>query len=63
MEEMGINYEKYILDFAQLAQNENIELLFRTIRNAGSQKTEYWSQLIKKNKKIYLETNLCSKLG
>jgi hypothetical protein len=25
MEEMGINYE-YILDFAQLAQNENIEL-------------------------------------
>jgi hypothetical protein len=25
-EEMGINYEKYILDFAQLAQNENIEL-------------------------------------
>jgi hypothetical protein len=26
MEEMGINYEKYILDFAQLAQNENIEL-------------------------------------
>jgi hypothetical protein len=25
MEEMGINYEN-ILDFAQLAQNENIEL-------------------------------------
>jgi hypothetical protein len=23
---MGTNYEKYILDFAQLAQNENIEL-------------------------------------
>jgi hypothetical protein len=26
MEEMGIQLEKYILDFAQLAQNENIEL-------------------------------------
>jgi hypothetical protein len=38
MEEMGINYEKYILDFAQLAQNENIEL-FVSNRERGSQKT------------------------
>jgi hypothetical protein len=49
------------IDFAQLAQNENIALLFRNrIRERSSQRPEYWSQLIKKIKKIYLETNLCS---
>jgi hypothetical protein len=46
------NYE-YILDFAQLAQNENIELFcFGTELGNGSQRPEYWS-LIKKIKKIY----------
>jgi hypothetical protein len=49
------NYEKYILDFAQLAQNENIELFcFGTeLGNAVAKRPEYWSQLIKKIKKIY----------
>jgi biotin synthase-like enzyme len=43
-----------ILDFAQLAQNENIELFcFGTLGNAVAKRPEYWSQLIKKIKKIY----------
>jgi hypothetical protein len=36
MEEMGIHYEKYILDFAQLAQNENIELFRNRIRERST---------------------------
>jgi hypothetical protein len=49
------NYEKYILDFAQLAQNENIELFcFGTeLGNSVAKRPEYWSQLIKKIKIIY----------
>jgi hypothetical protein len=44
---------EYILDFAQLAQNENIELFcFGTeLGERSSQRPEYWSQLIKKIKK------------
>jgi hypothetical protein len=46
------NYEKYILDFAQLAQNENIELFcFGTELGTVAKRPEYWSQLNKK--KIY----------
>jgi hypothetical protein len=59
---MGINYE-YILDFAQLAQNERTLLFRNRIRERSSQRPEYWSQLIKKIKKSTSETNLCSKLG
>lgn len=49
------NYEKYILDFAQLAQKENIELFcFGTeLGNSVAKRPEYWLQLIQKIKKIY----------
>ena len=49
------DYEKYILDFAQLAQNENIELFcFGTeLGNAVAKRPDYWSQLIQKIRKIY----------
>jgi hypothetical protein len=49
------DYEKYILDFAQLAQKENIELFcFGTeLGNSVAKRPEYWSQLIRKIKKIY----------
>lgn len=48
-------YEKYILDFAQIAQQENIELFcFGTeLGNAVAKRPKYWSQLIQKIKKIY----------
>jgi hypothetical protein len=55
------NYEKYILDFAQLAQNENIELFCFRIRECGSQKTRILVTVNQENKKNLLrETNLCS---
>ncbi|TDE05759.1 glycoside hydrolase family 113 [Flavobacterium sandaracinum] len=49
------DYEKYILDFAQLAQQEKIELFcFGTeLGNSVAKRPEYWSQLIQKIKKIY----------
>ena len=49
------DYEKYILDFAQLAQKENIKLFcFGTeLGNSVAKRPEYWSQLIRKIKKIY----------
>lgn len=49
------DYEKYILDFAQLAQKEKIELFcFGTeLGNSVSKRPEYWNQLIQKIKKIY----------
>ncbi|OAB25287.1 hypothetical protein SAMN05444395_10990 [Flavobacterium fryxellicola] len=49
------NYEKYILDFAQLAQQENIELFcFGTeLGNSVAKRPEYWLQLIHKIKKLY----------
>lgn len=49
------DYEKYILDFAQLAQNEKIELFcFGTeLGNAVAKRPQYWSQLILKIRKIY----------
>ena len=49
------DYEKYILDFAQLAQQEKIEVFcFGTeLGNSVAKRPEYWSQLIQKIKKIY----------
>ncbi|EIA08553.1 glycoside hydrolase family 113 [Flavobacterium frigoris] len=49
------DYEKYILDFAQLAQKEKIELFcFGTeLGNSVAKRPEYWNQLIQKIKKIY----------
>lgn len=49
------DYEKYILEFAQLAQKEKIELFcFGTeLGNAVAARPEYWLQLIQKIKKIY----------
>ena len=49
------DYEKYILDFAQLAQNEKIELFcFGTeLGNSVAKRPQYWSQLIDKIRKIY----------
>lgn len=49
------DYEKYILDFARLAQKENIELFcFGTeLGNSVAKRPEYWLQLIQKIKKIY----------
>lgn len=48
-------YEKYILDFAQIAQQEKIELFcFGTeLRNPIAKRPKYWLQLIKKIKTIY----------
>jgi hypothetical protein len=46
MEEMGI-IMKYILDFAQLAQNENIELFCFGTELGTGKRPEYWSQLKK----------------
>lgn len=49
------DYEKYILDFAQLAQKEKIELFcFGTeLGNSIAKRPQYWSQLIYKIRKIY----------
>jgi hypothetical protein len=49
------DYEKYILDFAQLAQTEKMELFcFGTeLGNAIAKRPQYWSQLIVKIRKIY----------
>ncbi|MBG6109709.1 hypothetical protein H4V97_003061 [Flavobacterium sp. CG_23.5] len=49
------DYEKYILDFAKLAQKENIELFcFGTeLGNSVEKRPKYWLQLIQKIKKIY----------
>jgi hypothetical protein len=48
-------YERYILDFAQLAQDEKIELFcFGTeLGNSVNKRPAYWTQLIHKIKKIY----------
>lgn len=48
-------YERYILDFAVLAQTEKIELFcFGTeLGNSVNKRPAYWKQLIKKIKKIY----------
>jgi hypothetical protein len=49
------DYEKYILDFAKLAQYEKMELFcFGTeLGNAIAKRPQYWSQLIVKIRKIY----------
>jgi hypothetical protein len=49
------DYEKYILDFAQIAQQENIDLFcFGTeLGNSVAKRPEYWTQLIRKIKKVY----------
>lgn len=49
------DYEKYILDFAKLAQEEKIELFcFGTeLGNSVAKRPDYWFMLIKKIKKIY----------
>ncbi|MFQ3174112.1 MAG: hypothetical protein ACI9WT_002100 [Flavobacterium sp.] len=49
------DYEKYILDFAKLAEEEKIELFcFGTeLENPIAKRPEYWMQLIQKIKKIY----------
>lgn len=49
------DYEKYILDFAELAQQEKIELFcFGTeLGNAVAKRPHYWLQLIQKIRKIY----------
>jgi hypothetical protein len=49
------DYEKYILDFAKLAEEEKIELFcFGTeLENPIAKRPQYWTQLIQKIKKIY----------
>jgi hypothetical protein len=49
------DYEKYILDFAKLAEEEKIDLFcFGTeLENPIAKRPEYWMQLIQKIKKIY----------
>jgi hypothetical protein len=49
------DYEKYILDFAKLAEEEKIELFcFGTeLENPIAKRPEYWIQLIQKIKKTY----------
>lgn len=49
------DYDKYILDFAKLAQTEKIELFcFGTeLGNAIAKRPQYWSDLIVKIRKIY----------
>jgi hypothetical protein len=49
------DYEKYILDFAKLAEEQKIELFcFGTeLENPIAKRPEYWMQLIQKIKKIY----------
>jgi hypothetical protein len=49
------DYEKYILDFAKVAEEEKIELFcFGTeLENPIAKRPEYWIQLIQKIKKIY----------
>ena len=48
-------YEKYILNFAQIAESEHIEIFcFGTeLGNAINKRPQYWLQLIKKIRKIY----------
>jgi hypothetical protein len=54
-EQWEADYEKYILDFAKLAEEEKIELFcFGTeLENPIAKRPEYWMQLIQKIKKIY----------
>ena len=54
-EKWETDYEKYILDFARLAQTEKMELFcFGTeLGNSIAKRPQYWSQLIVKIKKIY----------
>jgi hypothetical protein len=49
------DYEKYILDFAKLAEEEKIELFcFGTeLENPIAKRPKYWMQLIQKIRKIY----------
>lgn len=49
------DYEKYILDFAHIAQQENIDVFcFGTeLGNSVSKRPTYWIQLIRKIKKVY----------
>jgi hypothetical protein len=49
------DYEKYILDFVKLAEEEKIELFcFGTeLENPIAKRPEYWMQLIQKIRKIY----------
>jgi hypothetical protein len=49
------DYEKYILDFAKLAEEEKIELFcFGTeLENPIAKRPQYWMQLIQKIRKIY----------
>ena len=48
-------YEDYIMNFAKLAQQENIELFcFATeLGNSVAKRPQYWKQLIAKIKKVY----------
>lgn len=49
------DYKKYILEYAQIAENEQVDLFcFGTeLRNPIAKRPEYWMQLIKDIKKIY----------
>ncbi|WP_445456961.1 glycoside hydrolase family 113 [Flavobacterium sp. HNIBRBA15423] len=49
------NYEKFMLFYAELAQNENIELLCigTELNSFVKNRTPFWNQLIEKIRKIY----------
>lgn len=49
------DYEKYILHFAEIAQNQKVELLCigTELGNSIAKRPQYWTQLIQNIKKIY----------
>ncbi len=54
-EKWEVEYEKYILHFAKIAQSEKIELfcLGTELRNSIAKRSQFWLQLIKKIRGIY----------
>jgi hypothetical protein len=49
------DYEKYILDFARLAQTKNGTFFGTELGNSIAKRPQYWSQLIVKSKKYTQE--------
>lgn len=49
------DYEKYLLHFAEIAQNQNVELLCigTELGNSIAKRPQYWAKLINNIKKIY----------
>ncbi|MDT8416332.1 MAG: hypothetical protein RQ864_00860 [Lutibacter sp.] len=49
------DYEKYLLHFAEIAQNQNVELLCigTELGNSIAKRPQYWTKLIQNIKKIY----------